>query len=162
MSRLSTALIVLVLLAGAGFGWAHWHAEISVVARQLEALANEINAGTTDGAGLAARSAQLSLFFTDDVQINLGPGSSVVRGRATVLDMMSRLQPRTSAFQLHLTDTTVTLGSDPRLADVVLTAEFIRKGDGEDSIDARELAIQLTKADGTWRIHQLTIVEAFR
>ena len=154
--------MVLALLAAVGFGWLHWRSEASVVARRLDALADEVNAGTTDGAGLAARSAQLSQFFTDDVVINLGPGSSEVRGRATVLDMMSRLQPRTSAFELRLTDTTVTLRSDQRLADAVLTAEFIRRGGGEDSIDARELSIQLTKADGTWRIRQLTVVEAFR
>ena len=110
-----------------------------MVARALDALADEVNAGTTDGSGLAARAAQLSQYFTDDVVIDLGPGTSEVRGRATVLDMMSRLQPRTSAFQLRLTDTGVTLGPDQRSADAVLTAEFIRRGGGEDSIDAREL-----------------------
>jgi hypothetical protein len=162
VSRLSAALAFLAFMAAAGFGWVQWRSDTSVVSRQLDALADEVNAGTTDGVGLAARSAQLSQFFTDDVVIDLGPGSSEVRGRARVLDMMSRLQPRTSAFQLRVTDTTVTLGSDQRLADVVLTAEFIRRGGGEDSIDARELAIQLTKADGNWRIKHLTVVEAFR
>jgi hypothetical protein len=94
--------------------------------------------------------------------IDLGRGTSEVRGRTTVLDMMSRLQPRTSAFQLRLTDIGVTLGPDRQSADAVLTAEFIRRGGGEDSIDARELAIQLTRPDGSWRIQHLTIVEAFR
>jgi hypothetical protein len=75
--------------------------------------------------------------------------------------MLSRLQPRTSAFQLRLTDVGVTLGADERSADVVLTAEFIRRGGGEDSIDARELAIKLTRADA-WRIRHVTLVEAFR
>ena len=133
-----------------------------MVARRLEALADEVNAGTTDGSGLAARAAQLSQYFSDDVVIDLGRGTSEVRGRTTVLDMMSRLQPRTSAFQLRLTDIGVTLGPDRQSADAVLTAEFIRRGGGEDSIDARELAIQLTRPDGSWRIQHLTIVEAFR
>jgi hypothetical protein len=132
------------------------------VSRRLEALAGEVNAGTTDGAGLAARAAQLSHYFTDDVVIDLGRGTSEIRGRVTVLDMLSRLQPRTSAFQLRLTDIGVTVTSDQRSAEAVLTAEFIRRGGGEDSIDARELAIHLTKADGTWRIQHLTVVEAFR
>ena len=153
---------MLALLAGGAFAWTKWHAEESIVSRHLEALADEVNAGTTDGAGLAARAAQLGQYFTDDVAIDLGPGASAVRGRATVLDMLSRLQPRTSAFQLRLTDTTITLAADQRSADAVLTAEFIRRGGGEDSIDARELSIQLTKADGTWRIQHLTVVEAFR
>ena len=164
MSRRITAAVLVTasLAAFAVAGWAHWNRESSVVTRRLEALAGEVNAGTTDGSGLAARAAELSHYFTGDVVIDLGQGTSQVRGRATVLDMMSRLQPRTSAFQLRLTDTTVTLAPDGRAADAVLTAEFIRRGGGEDSIDARELAIQLTKADGTWRIHHLTVVEAFR
>jgi len=162
MSRPSAALLVLALLAGGAFAWTRWHGEPAVVARALDALADEVNAGTTDGSGLAARAAQLSQYFTDDVVIDLGPGTAEVRGRATVLDMLSRLQPRTSAFHLRLTDTGVTLGPDQRSADAVLTAEFIRRGGGEDSIDARELSIQLTKADGTWRIRHLTVVEAFR
>ena len=162
MSRPALALVVLALIAGGVVAWTRWHAEESVVSRRLEALAAEVNAGTTDGSGLAARAAQLSLFFTDDVVIDLGRGTSEVHGRATVLDMMSRLQPRTSAFQLQLTDTSVTLAADHRSADAVLTAEFSRRGGGEDSIDARELAIKLTKGDGTWRIQHLTVVEAFR
>jgi hypothetical protein len=160
--RPALALLVLALLAGGAVAWTRWHGEESIVSRRLEALAAEVNAGTTDGSGLAARAAELSQFFTDDVVIDLGRGTSGVRGRATVLDMMSRLQPRTSAFQLRLTDIGVTVAQDRRSAEAVLTAEFIRRGGGEESIDARELAIQLTKADGTWRIHHLTVVEAFR
>ena len=162
MSRPAAALILLVLLASGAVAWTRWHAEDAVVARALDALAAEINAGTTDGAGLAARAAELSRYFTEDVVIDLGPRTSEVRGRATVIDMMSRLQPRTSAFQLRLTDIGATVAPDQRSAEAVLTAEFIRRGGGEDSIDARELAIQLTKADGTWRIRHLTVVEAFR
>jgi hypothetical protein len=162
VSRRTTAAVILIaVLAAVTAGWVQWHSESAIVSRRLEALAEEVNAGTTDGAGLAARGAELSHYFTDDVVIDLGRGTSEVRGRATVLDMMSRLQPRTSAFQLRLTDITVTL-AEPRTAEAVLTAEFIRRGGGEDSIDARELAIQLTTADGTWRIQHLTVVEAFR
>lgn len=162
MPRTTAALLLLALIAGGTVAWTRWRAEESVVARRLEALADEVNAGTTDGSGLAARAAQLSQYFGDDVVIDLGRGTSEVRGRTTVLDMMSRLQPRTSAFQLRLTDIGVTLGPGRQSADAVLTAEFIRRGGGEDSIDARELAIQLTRPDGSWRIQHLTIVEAFR
>ena len=78
------------------------------------------------------------------------------------MDMASRLQPRTSAFTLQLTDIGVVLAPDRLSGSVVLTAEFTRRGGGEDAIDARELSLDVTKADGAWRISRLTVVEAFK
>ena len=159
------ARLILGIVAGAtvaGWMWVRWTGEEAVVERRLEALAAEINEGTTDGAGLLARSVQLGSYFTDDVAIDLGRGTAPIRGRATVMDMVSRLQPRTSAFTLRVTDIGVVLGPDRRSAAVVLTAEFIRRGGGEDSIDARELKLEMIKADDVWRIAHLTVIEAFR
>ena len=94
--------------------------------------------------------------------IDLGRGTAEVRGRATVLDMMSRLQPRTSAFQLRLTDITVTLAADERSADAVLTSEFIRRGGGED-LDRRPRAVHQADQGGRHlALQHLTVVEAFR
>ena len=119
-----------------------WTSDEAAVERRLNALAVEVNESTTDGAGLMARSAQLGTYFTDDVVIDLGKGAAAIRGRATVMDMASRLQPRTSAFTLQLTD----IGSCSAPDRVVgrascLTAEFTRRGGGEDAIDARELSL---------------------
>jgi SnoaL-like domain len=164
VSRRGARLLILVLAAAAvcAWMWVRSTREESVVERRLDALAAEINESTTDGFGLLARAVQLGSYFTNDVAIDLGRGTAAIRGRATVMDMASRLQPRTSAFTLRLTDVGVTLGPDRRSAAVVLTAEFIRRGGGEDSIDARELALDMTKADGAWRIAHLTVVEAFK
>ena len=162
MSRRSSVLLVIAVIAAGGFVWTRWTSEEAAVERRLTALADEVNESTTDGAGLLARSAQLGTYFTEDVEIDLGKGAAPIRGRATVMDMASRLQPRTSAFTLRLTDVGVVLASDRQRADVVLTAEFIRRGGGEDAIDARELALGMTKADGAWRIAHLTVVEAFK
>jgi hypothetical protein len=162
VSRRSAVLLVAVCIVAVLFVWARWASEEAAVERRLNALAAEINESTTDGAGLIARSAQLGTYFSDDVEIDLGKGAAPIRGRATVMDMAARLQPRTSAFTLRLTDVRVVLASDRQRADVVLTAEFIRRGGGEDAIDARELALGMTKAGGSWRIAHLTVVQAFR
>jgi hypothetical protein len=162
MSKRSALLIGIASLVAVGFVWTRWTSEEAAVERRLEALAAEINESTTDGAGLVARAAHLEAYFTDDVQIDLGKGSAPIRGRAIVLEMASRLQPRTSAFTIRLTDIGVRLASDKRRGDVVLTAEFIRRAGGEDAVDARELSIGMTKADGSWRIAHLTVVEAFK
>src|SRR6185312_11587895 len=95
-----------------------------------------------------APAAQLGTYFTDDVVIDLGRGAAAIRGRATVMDMASRLQPRTSAFTLQLTDIGVVLAPDRLSGSVVVTAEFTRRGGGEDAIDARELSLAMTRADG--------------
>jgi hypothetical protein len=153
---------VSVAVVAALFGWMRWGTEAATIERRLVALAAEINESTTDGFGLQARSAQLGTYFTDDVAIDLGRGTNPIRGRATVLDMLSRLQPRTSAFTLRLTDIGVVPARDRLSAEVVLTAEFIRRGGGEDSIDARELAVVMKSVDGAWRIAHVTIVEAFK
>jgi hypothetical protein len=162
VSRRSAVLLTIAVIAAGAFVWMRWTSEEAAIERRLIALADEINQGTTDGAGLLARAAQLGTYFTDDVEIDLGKGAASIHGRATVIDMASRLQPRTSVFTLRLTDIGVVLASDRRRADVLLTAEFIRRGGGEDAIDARELSIAMTKADGSWKIAHLTVVEAFK
>ena len=45
-----------------------------------------------------ARSAQLGTFFTEDVDVELGSGAAPIHGRATIIGMAARLQPRTAAF----------------------------------------------------------------
>jgi hypothetical protein len=162
VSRSRALLLLFAACAAAAFAWSRWTSEEAVIERRLNALAAEINESTTDGAGLIARSAQLGTYFTDDVAIDLGRGTAAIRGRATVMDMASRLQPRTSAFTLRLTDVGVVLAPDRRSSDVVLTAEFIRRSGGEDAIDARELSLGMTKTEGSWRIAHLTVVEAFK
>jgi hypothetical protein len=160
--RRSAFLLVLLAVAAGLSAWTRAMSEKTAVERRLEALAAEVNESTADGAGLAARAELLGTYFTDDVVIELGRGAAAIHRRATVMDMASRLQPRTSAFTLRLTDIGVVLAPDRLSGNVVLTAEFVRRGGGEDSIDARELSIGMTKADGTWRIARLTVVEAFR
>jgi ketosteroid isomerase-like protein len=162
VSRATALLLVLVVGAVAAFAWTRWTSDEAAVERRLHGLAAEVNESIIDGAGLRARSAQLGTYFTDDVVIDLGKGAAAIRGRATVLDMASRLQPRTSAFTLQLTDIGVVLAPDRLSGSVVLTAEFTRRGGGENAIDARELSLAVTRADGDWRISRLTVVEAFK
>ena len=118
------------------FAWTRWTSDEVAVERRLHALAVEVNESITDGAGLIARSAQLGTYFTDDVVIDLGKGSAAIRGRATVMDMASRLQPRTSAFTLQLTDIGVVLAPDRLSGSVVLTASS-RAGAGKRTRSTR-------------------------
>ena len=86
------------------------------------------------------RSAQLGVFFTEDVDVELGSGAAPIHGRDTIIGMAGRLQPRTAAFRLKFEDVSVMMAPEGETADVHLTAEFIRRSitTGEESLDARE------------------------
>lgn len=162
MTRPLAFAVAAIVLALGGYAWWHWSGDEAAIERRLQELATQVNESTSDGRGLEARAASLGGYFTDDAVIELGRGSAEIRGRATIMDMASRLQPRTSAFRLRLTDVGVTLGADAHSAAVVLTAEFIRRGGGDDSIDAREFSLDMTKDGAEWRVARAAAVEAFR
>ncbi len=80
------------------------------------------------------------------------------------MGMAARLQPRTAAFRMDLDDVSVDMLPDSDAADVLLTASFVRRNvsTGEESLDAREYALVMTKVDGTWRIARITAIDTLR
>ncbi|MBW8712709.1 MAG: nuclear transport factor 2 family protein, partial [Acidobacteria bacterium] len=150
-----SAVILLVLLAAAILAWrSRATPDEREIEARLGALRNEVNASTKDGLGTALRAAQIGSYFTDDAVVELGEGAAPIKGRDTVMGMVARLQPRTAAFRMDLDDITIDMASGSTAADVLLTASFVRRNisTGEESLDAREYALVMTKADGTWRI----------
>lgn len=135
-----------------------------VIRQRLEALRTEVNASTMDGVGTAARAAQIGDYFTEDAVVDFGRGSPPIRGRETLMGMVARLQPRTAAFRLELDDVGIEVVPGGAAADVLLTASFVRRivSTGEESRDAREFALVLVKADGTWRISRITAIDTLR
>jgi len=130
--------VVLVLAALAAFAWrTRETGDKRAIRERIEALRTEVNVSTRDGLGTAARSAQIGSYFTEDAIVELGGGSSI-RGRATLMDMTARLQPRTAAFRLDLDDVGIEMMTGDVAADVILTASFVRRSStGEESRDAR-------------------------
>jgi len=164
-ARVGRAAGVVGLVALTFFAWRLWFTgEEGVIRRRLEALRDEINLGVADGLENAVRAAAIGSFFTDDVLVDLGQGTAAINGRETVMGMAARLQPRTAAFKLEVQDIGVTMRPGNTISDVTLTGTFIRRSitTGEESIDAREFALVMTKADGTWRISRLTAVDTLK
>jgi hypothetical protein len=161
-------VLAVVALALAGLAFLAWRTRESdeerTIRGRIEALRTEINASTVDGAGTAARSAQIGGYFTEDAVVELGGGSVPIRGRETLMGMAARLQPRTAAFRLDLDDVGIEMVPGGAAADVILTASFVRRSisTGEESRDAREFAMGLVKADGTWRISRITAIDTLR
>jgi len=163
MSRraIQAAAAIAVILAAFAV-WRTWFTgEERAIRTRLAALRDEVNAGAVDGLENAVRAAAIGAFFTDDVVVDLGRGSAPIVGRETVMGMAAGLQPRTAAFRLDLEDVGVTLGPGQTTADVNLTGTFTRRSvsTGEETIDAREFRLVMSRAGGVWRIAHMTAVD---
>lgn len=159
------AVVVLALSALAVLAWrSRETSDERAIRGRLDALRNEVNASTVDRLGTAARAVQIGSYFTQDAVVELGEGSVPIRGRDTVMGMAARLQPRTAAFRMDLDDISVELVPGGDAADVLLTASFVRRSisTGEESRDAREYALILTKATGDWQISRITAIDTLR
>jgi hypothetical protein len=154
--------ICLALATAAACSW--WQGDKARIRARLDALVDVVNARAEGGLGAVARAAQLGEFFADDVIVELGRGSTPITGRETLMAMATRIEPRTTAFTLELTDVNVHLTPDDRTADVNLTAEILRPSPatGETSMDAREFALVLKVVDGEWKIARLTAVDTLK
>jgi hypothetical protein len=164
--RYAVAAAVLVVLVGAGvFAWrTRESADEREIRSRLESLRNEVNTSTKDGIGVALHAAQIGSYFTEDVVVELGEGAAPIKGRETVIGMVARLQPRTAAFRMDLDDVTFETVPGSDTADVLLTASFTRRNisTGEESLDAREYALVMTKVDTTWCIARITAIDTLR
>jgi SnoaL-like protein len=164
--RYAVSAAVLVVLVGAGvFAWrTRETVDEREIRSRLDALRNEINTSTKDGVGVALHAAQIGGYFADDAIVELGEGAAPIKGRETIVGMVARLQPRTAAFRMDLDDITIEMVPGSETADVLLTASFTRRNTstGEESLDAREYALVMTKADSTWRIARITAIDTLR
>lgn len=162
--RVAVAAVAVVSVAVAAWFLLARGDETTVIKARLNRFADEINQSTRDGFGTAARAIQLSTYLTDDIEIDLGQGATPIRGRATVIGMAERLQPRTAAFTLTFQDVTVVLNPGETTATVQLTAEFVRRSitTGEESLDAREFSLAMKKVNGEWCISQATAVQVLK
>jgi len=152
------------LAAVAYFVWSRWGSDDERVIRErIGALRDEVNRSADGGLAAISRATNIGSYFTEDVVVDLGKGAAPIRGRMTIMGMAERLQPRTAAFRLEFDDVGVEMTRGAATADVTLTASFIRGSQtGEESRDAREFALGLTKAGGTWRIAQVTAIDVLR
>ena len=157
------ATAVVVLVAGVWY-FSQANDETADIRRRLQALCDDVNSSTTDGRGPEARATQLGMFFTEDVDVDLGKGAMPIQGRPTIIAMAARLQPRTAAFKLEFADVTVVMEPGGNAANVHLTAEFIRRNlsTGEQTLDAREFTLGMRRVASDWQIQRVTAVDTLK
>jgi hypothetical protein len=158
------ALVIAIAVAAGAYWW--WNAGSSderQVRRLFQDFTAELNAGTTSGFGTLAHIARLAEFFSPDVVVEFGQGSPPIQGRETILGMVGRLQPRTSAFVLEMDDVNVEFTAPDR-GEVTFTAVIRRRSfeSGEESIDAREFSGEVARLDGRWRVTRVVAIDTLR
>jgi hypothetical protein len=163
-ARVAAVTALAVCLAAAAWYLVRPADEGAAVRQRLEAFAADVNRSTTDNVEPGARAARLGAYFTEDIEVDFGQGAAPIKGRATIIDMAARLQPRTAAFSLKFEDISVAMAPGGEGADVHLTAEFIRQSmtTGEESLDAREFTIGMRRVGGDWKIARITAVETLK
>lgn len=160
------ALIGLVSVAVVAAGIWIWQTSGSSpereIRRRLHELTGEFNAAAGEGVDSLVRAARLGQFFAPDVVVELGGGSPPIQGRDTLMGMAARLQPRTAAFDVEVSDVNVEVVDDTR-ANLTLTTVIERRNDsGAEALDAREFSGEMQLVDGQWRVSRITAVETLR
>ena len=159
------AVAVVVVLAVAAVAWMLWpEGDEGAIRRQLHALVDEANERDGDPLGTVARGARLSTYFTEDAVVDLGQGREPVSGRQTLIGMAAHLQPRTATLVIALDDVTVAVRAGAVIADVSLTATLTRRdiNTREQTIDAREFALEMRKEGSEWRIARAAAVDTLK
>jgi hypothetical protein len=161
--RTLAGIVALVAAAAAIWWWSAGSSDERQVRRLFHDFAEEFNAGTTGGFDTLTHIARLSEFFHPDVVVELTQGSPPIQGRETLLGMVSRLQPRTSAFGLEMDDVNVEF-TDEDHGEVTFTALIRRRGvdSGEASIDAREFRAAVVRSGGRWQVSRVVAIDTLR
>jgi hypothetical protein len=159
-SSARSALLVFLFFSSACGIWTDERSEIKTRLRELVSIVNTTAAGDVNG---LTRAVRIGSFFTDDVVVELGEGSTPIVGRDTLIGMTTRLEPRIADFSLGFTDATVDVSDDKETAQVSLTVEFIRRHpDTRQTMDAREFKLGMRRVEGEWRIARATAIDTLK
>jgi hypothetical protein len=158
------ALAAAVIACGLIAWWMFAGGAEAAIQRQLAGLVDHVNRPAGEGLGAVSHAADVGSYFTEDVVIDLGPGTTPIQGRTMLVGMGARLQPRLAVYRLSLDDINVDLDETESTADVQLTASFTTRSaaTGQDSVDAREFTLKMRSESGTWRIARVTSVSTLR
>ena len=153
----------LCVAAALAQGCSWWGDEKAAITERLGEFTRVVNAAVPEGLDSVSRAAEIASFFTDDVVVELGEGSTPIAGRETVMAMSMRLQPRLAQFTIGFADANVTVSPDKQSADVALTVEFIsRDPTARQQMDAREFKLGMRRVDGVWKMARVTAVDTLK
>lgn len=152
-----------VLFVWVSFGWLS--SEARQIHRRLDALAEtaSVGGGETNLVRMA-KAARLAGYFTEDITIDLGSPSTVIRGRDALMAMAARTQVSAEGLRIELVDVQITVGAEGARATASMTVQGsgIDFATGDQMIDAREIEMTLVRLEGEWLIQGVSAISAIR
>jgi hypothetical protein len=165
MSRpwLLRAVVGVVLGVAAVFAYQQmFPSEETRIRRQLDAIAREASELSNDPSGFAS-AARFAMYFTDDVTIDPGGGVEPLRGRETIFAAGPTLRSTTGQTEIDVRNADVRITPDGNSAAVTVTVAVKKDaGSGRETLDARELALTMTRRESVWLISHVTAVDTLR
>ncbi|MBP1634514.1 MAG: hypothetical protein H6Q10_1088 [Acidobacteria bacterium] len=160
MSRLIRVVAVAVALAAILGGWRWWNGP----ERQIRRLLSDVAADLSDRSGQrglarAAEVAALGRHLAAGVRVEPGRPFEPIEGRDAVVAAAAGLRSASPGMRVAFTDVGIVLARDRRSAavDATATATF-RDRPGARQVEAREVLLALTLAEGRWVIAQARAV----
>jgi hypothetical protein len=161
VTRVSNSFI-LAIVVGAGIAaYAWWTAPERQIRRVLANIAEHVSHDRPlQGLAAASAAAGLQRHFAADVVIEAGRPFGLMKGRDAVTAAAARILMAMPAMRLEFVDTTISVAPDGQSATVDCTAmATIRDRAGQESVDAREVVMTMSLADGSWVIHMVKTVD---
>jgi hypothetical protein len=158
------AAVIMVVAAVAGYRW--WASDERAVRSQMSAIAESLTVRQDEGdLGAITRLAALRQLLAPEIHLSAGgpplaagpagdvpPGEQVL-GRDAVVGLVSRWAPPPGGVKVEFVDLQVTVDDDRAGAEVYGTARLTSQdASGGAIVDARELTVGFTQADGRWLV----------
>jgi hypothetical protein len=158
-SRLPRTILIAAVLAAVAWGaYAWWPSEEGRVRRRIDAMERALNEQPTTGLALVARAGELAGFVEPDVVLDPGRGAGQIHGRERLLALAARAPNAGGAFAVRFVDVSVAVDGARAVVRMTATVSW-PDARGEESVDAREIALDLRKTDD-WRIARITAIDA--
>jgi hypothetical protein len=132
--------------------------------RRLRSRLNELAQAASVPAGeqelgRAARLGRLGRLLSSDVVLDAGEPLGSVTGRESLLGLAAQFGSFSTGLRVELHDVTVVVGDDHRTARVEARAVATeRAADGQETVEMRDVLLELTKTDEGWQLGRVTVV----
>ncbi len=161
MSRFARVSLLILGIAVAVAVYLWWSSPERQIRRVLDAVSEGLSHdGPATGLSAISTASALQSYFTPDVTVVPGTPFEPVKGRDSVIAAAARLLSATAGFRVEFVDVQINLASDSRSAGVDCTAvATLRDRAGQETVDAREIVIDMNVVEGRWVIADARAVD---
>jgi hypothetical protein len=156
------SLVVLAIVAGAGFGvYRWWSGPDGQIRRVLDDISETLSHDTPLTAlETASRVAGLRDLLAPDIVISPGQPLGPIHGRDAAIAMAARISAGAESLEVEFVDINIAVTSGGTAATVDLTAKVTVRNRGQETVDAREVVMEFAYLDGGWVVRKAEAIAA--